>query len=52
MRGWGDRGLRDYFPAIGVALSGAFGPRVIFHMLFSAVVFFGALAVCIIATVG
>lgn len=50
LKGW-DRGWGDYFPSIGVALSGAFGRRVTFHMLFSAVVFFGCLAVCIVASV-
>jgi hypothetical protein len=44
-------GLRDYGPAIAVAVSGRLGRRVIFHALFSAVVFFGCLAVCIAATV-
>lgn len=50
LRGW-TRGWGDYFPAVGVALSGAFGWRVTFHMLFSAVVFFGCLVVCIATSV-
>ena len=45
-------GLGDYGPAIAVAFSGRLGRRTTFHMLFSAVVFFGCLAVCIIATTG
>jgi hypothetical protein len=44
------RGLGDYGPAIGVALSGRLGRRTTFHMLFSALVFFPCLVVCIIAT--
>ena len=49
--GWMNRGLRDYIPAGRVALSGRLGRRTTFHMLFSAVVFFGALAVAIGSTV-
>ena len=44
-------GLRDYGPAIGVALSGRLGGRTRFHALFSALVFVPCLAVCIIATI-
>lgn len=44
-------GLRDYGPAVRVALSGRLGRRTGFHALFSALVFFPCLAVCIIATI-
>lgn len=44
-------GLRDYGAAIGVSMSGRLGRRTRFHMLFSALVFFPCLAVCILATV-
>jgi hypothetical protein len=44
-------GLRDYGRAVGVALSGRLGGRTRFHALFSALVFFPCLAVCIIATI-
>ncbi|GAA3760119.1 hypothetical protein GCM10022240_10840 [Microbacterium kribbense] len=50
LRGEGSRGLRDYFPAIGVATSGALGRRTNFHMWFSPVVWLGSLAVAIVAT--
>ncbi|MFE6997520.1 hypothetical protein ACFVAE_16280 [Microbacterium sp. NPDC057659] len=51
VRGETNPGLRDYGPAIGVALSGSLGRRTRFHALFSALVFFPCLAVCIIATI-
>lgn len=43
-------GLGDYLPAIRLAMTGALGRRTLFHMLFSAVVFFGSLAVAIWAS--
>lgn len=43
-------GLRDYIPAVRVSLAGRLGRRTRFHMLFSALVFFPCLAVCVIAT--
>jgi len=51
VRGEAGSGLRDYFPAIRVAMSGALGRRTIFHAWFSPVVWFGSLAVAIWATV-
>lgn len=44
-------GVRGYMSAVGVALRGRLGRRVTFHALFAPVIFFGALAVSIIATV-
>lgn len=48
--GEANAGFRDYWRAVGVAMSGRLGGRVIFHALFAPVVFFGSLIVCIIAT--
>ncbi|VXB95895.1 conserved membrane hypothetical protein [Microbacterium sp. 8M] len=50
LRGEANPGLRDYIPAARVSLAGRLGGRTRFHMLFSALVFFPCLAVCIIAT--
>lgn len=44
-------GLRDYGSAIRTVFEGRMPPRVTFHALFSAVVFFGSLGVAIGATV-
>ncbi|MFD4958393.1 hypothetical protein [Microbacterium sp. NPDC058389] len=49
--GVSEPGARDYWRAVRVALKGRLGWRVTFHALFAPVVFFGSLAVCIIATV-
>ncbi len=51
VRGVSGAGLRDYWPAVRVAMSGALGRRTIFHAWFSPVVWFGTLAVAILATV-
>ncbi|MFE6736892.1 hypothetical protein [Microbacterium sp. NPDC057650] len=45
-------GMGDYIPAARVSLAGRLGGRTRFHMLFSALVFFPCLVVCIIATAG
>lgn len=44
-------GLRDYGSAVGTVFAGRMPPKVTFHALFSAAVFFGSLGVAIAATV-
>lgn len=44
-------GLRDYGAAIGAVFTGRLPARVTFHAAFSAVVYFGSIAVAIAATV-
>lgn len=51
VRGETNRGLRDYWPAVVVALQGRLGWRTVFHALFAPVVFFTALGVAIGATI-
>jgi len=49
--GVSEPGAHDYWQAVRVALKGRLGRRVTFHALFAPVVFFGSLAVCIVATI-
>ncbi|KHK98619.1 hypothetical protein LK09_06605 [Microbacterium mangrovi] len=51
VRGETNPGLRDELLAVKAALSGRFGGRLVFHALWSPVVFFGSLGVAIGATV-
>lgn len=51
LRGETTPGMRDYGRAVALIVQGRFPRRVAFHALFSAVVFFPALAVAIGATV-
>lgn len=51
LRGESNPGMRDYGHAVAAIVAGRFPLRVAFHALFSAAVFFGALAVAISATV-
>lgn len=44
-------GLRDYIPAVKVALSGRLGWRVVVHALMAPVVLVPAIVVCVAATV-
>lgn len=51
VRGETNRGLRDELLAVKMALSGRFGRTLVFHAIWSPVVFFGALGIAIGATV-
>lgn len=52
IRGEVNPGMRDYGSAIGTVFAGRMPPKVTFHALFSAAVFFGSVGVAIAATVG
>ncbi|MEV7620050.1 hypothetical protein AB0N59_07900 [Microbacterium sp. NPDC089321] len=52
IRGETNPGLRDYGSAVGTVFSGLMPPKVTFHALFSAVVFFGSVALAVVATIG
>lgn len=45
-------GIRRYGRTLGLVFTGRLPAPVVFHALFSAVVFFGALAACLLATRG
>jgi len=45
-------GARRYLATLGLVFRGRLPRRVVFHAVFSAVVFFGALAACLIETLG